>query len=233
MGYILAKSDAELPSEISPKNLIDIQSCRPFTMIGVSRLVCNVLAMKYVEHNSLSGDVVETGVWRGGSIALLARTSKNLGNNRRTFWAYDTFSGMPEPGALDERFAHEKFAETRDNLGYSNWCRASLNDVKANIEFLCDSLSNFKFIQGKVEETLKIEDNLPVEISLLRIDTDWHTSTKSALEILYPKLVAGGVIIVDDYGAWSGSQLAVDEFFARGFKPLMLPFGSSRIFVKQ
>jgi hypothetical protein len=232
-GLKLARLDAEYPIEISIENKNDIESCNRFTMIGISRLVCNVIAMKYVEENSLVGDVVETGVWKGGSIALLARTSLDFGNHERTFWAFDTFAGMPEPGSLDEKFAHDKFAELKDHSGYSDWCRANETDVRSNIEHLCGSLTNFKFVKGKVEETLKIEENLPTKISLLRIDTDWYDSTRAALEVLYPKVVSGGVVIVDDYGAWSGSQIAVDEFFSKFFKPLMLPFGSSRIFVKQ
>ena len=66
---------------------------------------------------------------------------------------------------------------------------------------------------GKVEETLSINNNLPNEISILRLDTDWYESTKMELDILYPKLVKGGILIIDDYGHWKGARKAVDEYF--------------------
>ena len=71
---------------------------------------------------------------------------------------------------------------------------------------------NLKIIKGDVRETLTIEKNLPEKISLLRLDTDFYESTKKELEVLYPKLVKGGILIVDDYGFFSGSKKAVDEF---------------------
>jgi hypothetical protein len=57
------------------------------------------------------------------------------------------------------------------------------------------------------------EKNLPEQISILRLDTDWYTSTKIELEVLYKKLVKGGILIIDDYGHWQGARKAVDEYF--------------------
>lgn len=68
-------------------------------------------------------------------------------------------------------------------------------------------------IKGKVEETLLNKDNLPSKISLLRLDTDWYSSTKIELEILYPLLEKNGILIIDDYGYWQGARKAVDEYF--------------------
>jgi O-methyltransferase len=81
------------------------------------------------------------------------------------------------------------------------------------------SQSNFDsekiiFIIGDVSETLLNLNNIPEKISLLRLDTDWYKSTKDELVYLYPKLEKNGVLIVDDYGHWQGSKLAVDEFFS-------------------
>ncbi len=74
-------------------------------------------------------------------------------------------------------------------------------------------MNNFSFIKGKVEDTLDNINNLPQKISLLRLDTDFYESTKKELEILYPRLSKGGILIIDDYGHWKGSQKAVDEYF--------------------
>ena len=57
------------------------------------------------------------------------------------------------------------------------------------------------------------KDNLPEKISLLRLDTDFYNSTKIELEILYPKLINDGFLIIDDYGHWKGSRKAVDDYF--------------------
>ena len=68
-------------------------------------------------------------------------------------------------------------------------------------------------VKGKVENTLTKNENLPKKISILRLDTDWYESTKFGLEVLYPKLSNGGILIIDDYGFWRGAQKAVDEYF--------------------
>jgi len=68
-----------------------------------------------------------------------------------------------------------------------------------------------KFIQGPVEQT--IPNEIPKRIALLRLDTDWYESTRHELQHLYPKLSAGGILIIDDYGHWQGARRAVDEYF--------------------
>ena len=82
-------------------------------------------------------------------------------------------------------------------------------------------IASLKFIKGDVCETLKEPDNVPDQISVLRLDTDWYESTKAELEILYPKLSNKGVLIIDDYGHWEGARKAVDEYFlSQKYKPL-------------
>ena len=94
-------------------------------------------------------------------------------------------------------------------------CYSSLDEVKKNIKLAAseNALERINLIEGKVENTLKINKNLPEKISILRLDTDWYESTKIELEILFPKLSNGGILIIDDYGQWKGSRKAVDEFF--------------------
>ncbi len=62
----------------------------------------------------------------------------------------------------------------------------------------------------------------PPSLALLRLDTDWYESTRHELEHLYPRLAAGGVLIIDDYGHWDGARRAVDEYFERQAAPLLL-----------
>ena len=68
------------------------------------------------------------------------------------------------------------------------------------------------FIKGKVQDTLT--SSAPGSIALLRLDTDWYASTKHELQVLYPRLAKGGILILDDYGEWEGVRQAADEYFA-------------------
>ena len=89
----------------------------------------------------------------------------------------------------------------------------SIEDVKNNFEKY-STKHNLICVKGKVEDTLLIDkENLPNKISILRLDTDWYTSTKKELEILYPLLEKNGILLIDDYGYWQGARKAVDEFF--------------------
>jgi len=104
---------------------------------------------------------------------------------------------------------------------HNDWCFASLEDVKNNCLASGLNLSGFQFISGDVCQSLHQKVNIPKDISILRLDTDWYESTKVELEILYPILSNGGVLIIDDYGYWEGARKAVDEYFScNTYKPL-------------
>jgi hypothetical protein len=89
---------------------------------------------------------------------------------------------------------------------------AGLEQVQNNLKYL-GIHDNVRLIRGKVEDTLLKNENLPNKIAILRLDTDWYESTKLELEILYPRLSSGGVLIIDDYGHFEGARKAVDEYF--------------------
>ena len=91
-------------------------------------------------------------------------------------------------------------------------CFSSIEMVKTNI-LRHTSINNIKFVKGPVEQTLLKEENLPKKISVLRLDTDFYSSTKIELKVLYPRLINGGILIIDDYGYWQGARKAVDEYF--------------------
>jgi len=210
-----------------------IRTCKPYTMTGFSRLELLIKAVDYCVGNQLQGDVVECGVWRGGSMMCAQRAMLRRGVSDRAFWLYDTFEGMPNPTAEDDPEAHRQFAKLKEG-SYSNWCRASLEDVRANITSTGYPLDKVHFIQGKVEETLSVPANVPQHIALLRLDTDFYSSTIAELETLYPRVVPNGIVILDDYGHWSGARQAVDEFFAKQtFKPFLgFADQSCRYFIK-
>jgi len=89
----------------------------------------------------------------------------------------------------------------------------SLEDVIANLaETGTLDLNKLRFVSGPVESTLRGPD-LPKHVALLRLDTDWYQSTKIELEVFWPRLTKGGVLIVDDYWHWKGARKAVDDYF--------------------
>jgi hypothetical protein len=92
--------------------------------------------------------------------------------------------------------------------------------VQRNLAGTGYDLASVKFIKGKVEET--IPAHAPARIALLRLDTDWYESTRHELAHLFPRLVPGGVLILDDYGHWQGSRRAVDEYMAEHGIPILL-----------
>ena len=88
-----------------------------------------------------------------------------------------------------------------------------MENVKKNFQANTRKNNNLICIKGKVEDTLKIKNNLPNKISLLRLDTDWYESTKIELEKLWPRVVPGGIMVLDDYHSWGGSRKAFHEAF--------------------
>jgi hypothetical protein len=94
---------------------------------------------------------------------------------------------------------------------HNEWFYSPLDEVQANMRRTGLAPERFEFVRGRVEDT--IPARLPERIALLRLDTDWYESTRHELIHLFPLLEPGGVLIVDDYGAWEGARRAVDEYF--------------------
>ena len=133
---------------------------------------------------------------------------------------FDTFEGMTPPTPDDVHAQSGQPAEVKFQAhampeGGNAWCRATLPEVRANFAAFGIDPQRVHFVQGDVAQTLQQPANLPEKIAVLRLDTDWYESTRAELEVLYPRLARGGVLIVDDYGHWSGARKAVDEYFAR------------------
>lgn len=189
---------------------------RYWTMVGRERLFATAMACKYVCSAGIAGDFVECGVWRGGNSIIaadiFAREKKNA-----SVRLFDTFAGMTAPtehdvDSTEGRHAGEKFEKSQRRT-HNEWCYASLEDVKENVRVSGVPMDRVVFVKGDVLETLKLEANLPERISVLRLDTDWYESTATELEVLWPRLSSGGILMVDDYGHWGGAKKAVDEFF--------------------
>lgn len=190
---------------------------RPFTMTSPERLFALYQAVKYVVENDIPGDFVECGVWKGGSSMMIAKTLQSLGITSRSLWMYDTYEGMSEPTEEDRDFAGKTAAELLKNSDKADansvWCFSSMEEVQQNLALTGYPMSQIRFVKGKVEES--IPGAIPQTIALLRLDTDWYSSTMHELIHLYPLLSGSGVLIIDDFGHWEGAKKAVMEYFSQ------------------
>lgn len=217
-------SPRPLPQDFSPEEIADIEFVKPYTMTSRERLVSLARAVRYLVEHQIPGDFVECGVWRGGSMMMVARTLQRLGVSDRQLFLYDTFAGMSEPIELDRKAKNRKPAADKwseSQRGEVNeWCYASLEDVQQSVSTVGYPSENIHFRKGKVEDTLPGSHH--AQIALLRLDTDWYESTRCEMEHLFPALVAGGVFISDDYYTWEGARQAVDEYLQQHHIPLLL-----------
>ena len=183
-------------------------------MTTPERLDALCKATQHVIEAKVPGAIVECGVWKGGSMMAAALTLNRLGIRDRDLYLFDTFEGLPEPGPEDVsergKSAVEEWRELDGKRPIGEWCLATLEEVKANIELAGYDPDRVHYVKGKVEETVPSE--APDQIALLRLDTDWYESTRHEMEHLYPRLSRGGVLIIDDYGWWRGARKAVDEY---------------------
>jgi O-methyltransferase len=192
-----------------------VERVRPYTMTAQRSVVGLCEAVEYVVRNELVGAFVECGVWRGGSVMAEALTLLRLGVGDRDLYLFDTFAGMPRPHADDVSLREpEQSALTRwqrdQRTNCNEWAYATIETARENVLSTGYPAEHVHLIEGLVEET--IPRQAPESIALLRLDTDWYSSTKHELEHLYPRLAAGGVLILDDYGSWAGARKAVDEY---------------------
>jgi hypothetical protein len=199
--------------DLQPAFLDLYERCREMTMTSIERMFALYSATRYIVDSKISGDFVECGVWRGGSVMLIALTLQSLGIDDRTIWLYDTFDGMTAPSehdvqAMTGRFAAHVLAEHQKTADDPFWGYAPRRIVEENVR--STGYENVRFIEGDVMKT--IPEHAPQSIAVLRLDTDWYESTRHELVHLYPRIPRGGVVIIDDYGYWSGARKATDEF---------------------
>jgi len=209
-----------LGPDIAASDLAIIRRVLPYTMTSVERLLGLVDATRYLARAAVPGAIVECGVWRGGSMMAVAQTLVEIGITDRDLYLYDTFTGMPPATKVDRDWrgiSAQLYAELHQTR-QTWWCGASSQEVMSNMMETGYPAERIHLVPGLVEDT--IPKQVPEEIALLRLDTDWYESTQHELEHLYPRLSSGGVVIVDDYGYWQGAQRAVDEYFRQ--RPVLL-----------
>jgi hypothetical protein len=181
-----------------------VEKYKPYSLIGVARMWNIYESVQYIKAANIPGDLIECGVFLGGSLALAIDTAAIAGLTGRTFWASDTFEGFVTGGQSEDYTGnvvnfkrHPNFRDTTEEIiGMAN---AGGNKIE--------------FLTGPVESTLP---SWPVEkIAYARLDTDDYASTRLELEQLFPRLSDRGVLIVDDYGHFKECRRATDEYFSQ------------------
>jgi O-methyltransferase len=202
--------DLKEPEFIECHNL-----CQPFTMTSTDRLYSLFNAVRFVVSAKVEGDFVECGVWKGGSVMMMASVLRAFGVSDRTIYLFDTFEGMTAPTDADADQSGTQASELLTRSGRNDshvWAYSPIDEVRSNLEKTGYPMDRFIFVKGDVCET--IPDHGPDKIAILRLDTDWYESTRHELEFFFPRLVQRGVLILDDYGHWKGANKAVNEYFA-------------------
>jgi O-methyltransferase len=228
LGYELRKKEerSRLGYELEDAAVTAIAKVRTCTMLPPERLITLYQQATHCEKTGVAGAFVECGVWKGGSVALMALANLEQGAARRDIHLFDAFTDICEPDqAVDgERAIREVKAWGKD---------AGVSGKLAPVAGFYDSMGGAGTLDGNKELLERVvgypatklhyhvgwfQDTLPKDaaeigaIALLRLDGDWYASTKVCLERLYDQVVPGGFVIVDDYGAYEGCRKAVDEF---------------------
>ena len=200
------------PIDFNETDIDIIKKVQPFTRTSSERIYALSNAIRYIVNNQIPGDIVECGVWKGGSMMAAMLTLIDLGKADQNIYLFDTFEGMTEPSkkdiSIEGKIALNVFTEKQENE--EKWECSSLNEVKSAVYSTGYNQEKIHFVKGKVEDTLP--KFAPECISLLRLDTDWYESTRHELIHLFSRISKGGVIIIDDYGHWKGAREAVDEY---------------------
>lgn len=177
------------------------------TMIGLKRLNNLQYCVEDVLAHHVAGDLVETGVWRGGAVILMRAILKAYGIMDRRVWAADSFQGLPYPDS-------GRYPEDAGDLhhGY-DFLAVSLEEVQENFRRYGLLDDRVRFLKGWFRDTLP---TAPIgRIAVLRLDGDMYESTWEALTTLYPKVSVGGYVIIDDYNAGRGCRAAVADYRRR------------------
>ena len=173
------------------------------TMIGKKRMANLRMAASDVIEKNIPGDMVETGVWRGGACIYMRAILKAYGDTTRRVFVCDSFAGLPEP---DETYEADK-GDTHHTVEV---LAVSVDQVKANFEAYGLLDEQVQFLVGWFKDTLP---KAPIEaVSVLRLDGDMYESTMDGLAALYQKVSPGGYVIVDDYHAVPGCKAAVHDY---------------------
>lgn len=202
-----------------------LATVRPETKTDGPALLGLIKAVQYVNQADVPGALVECGVYRGGSSMAMALQCVDDGRTDRDLYLYDTFDGCPAPTAADGAIFDGQSAQELWDAQLADtsrrWFEEVEFDARTNLESTGYPMARVQMVRGLVEETIPAV--APDQIALLRLDTDWYSSTRHEMAHLYPRLAPGGVIVVDDYGWFESARRAFEEYFVESGdqRPLM------------
>lgn len=190
-----------------------IETIAHYTMLRCRALRSLDQLCRHLRRQAIDGDIVQCGVWKGGSATVMAHATKA----NRHLWLYDSFEQtLPTPTPKDRR-KPKRFV---DKL------KASPDDVYEVMSLVGISRSRYTIRQGWFEDTFKME--LPNQVALLHCDCDWYESVILTLETFYPLMPKGGIIVLDDYNAWVGCREAFFDFcFKYNIRPRLMALAGS------
>jgi O-methyltransferase len=177
-----------------------------YTMVKNRNLRTLYDLVDQANRSQIPGDIVECGVWNGGSAAIMgaATMDEPFQKELRTIWLFDSFEGLPPPGEKDGDLERKNY--------FPGWNTGNVRLVREVFEKIGYPSEKLKIVPGWFAETLIRE---PIkDIVILHVDADWYESVKTVLEILYNRVVPGGFVVLDDYGLWPGCRRAVSDYFS-------------------
>ena len=183
------------------------------TMTGLVRLDDLERCVETIVRDSVAGDLIEAGSWRGGSSILMRATLDSLGAEDRTVWVADSFQGFPAPDPRPDQDAGGSgyAGSLAPYFAAFDYLAAPLDDVQESFARL-GYLRGVNFVPGFFEQTLPTLAGGNRRWSVIRLDGDTYDVTLLALRCLYPSLSNGGYLIVDDYLAVDECRHAVEDF---------------------
>lgn len=226
----------------------------PNTMCSKAKIGNLYSKVKYCIESKIEGDFVECGVWKGGSVAIMAAACLESKDEKRNIHLFDSFEDLCEPNPqvdgqqavedvkslLRKNQIQELKGELKPIKGIYD-SRGGFGTIKECKELITNKIrfpeKQIFFYKGWFQETLKSDIPNIEKIAVLRLDADWYESTKICLEKLYDKVTPGGFVIIDDYGRYEGCKKAVDEFIKKRSLNIYLHYsdfstGECRYFIK-
>lgn len=185
-----------------------IKACSPFTMTSDERKHQTIKSIQYIVENQIIGDIIEIGVWRGGTVMIMLYQLMAMGVVDRHVHLYDTFQGMTEATDFDVDMHGNKAKDIFNSVK----CEASFEDVFKNISSVGYPMEYVHFHKGDIRQVNIVD--IPKQIAVLRLDNDWYELYKFELPIFEPLVVSKGMVTIDDYNHWNGCKKAVDEYLA-------------------
>jgi hypothetical protein len=180
-------------------------------MTGLVRLDDLEQCVETVVRDSVPGDLIEAGAWRGGSSILMRATLDSLGADDRTVWVADSFQGFPAPASSSDQGGGGHAGTLAPYFAAFDYLAAPLADVQESFARL-GYTHRLEFVPGFFEQTLPALADGARRWSVIRLDGDTYDVTLLALRCLYPGLSQGGYLIVDDYLDIDECRQAVDDF---------------------